>query len=81
MPRLHPIDGGLVDGPVYGSIYRNLIGIQLYHDDEYKDLQSDLAVYHDDYGDYSTNEPTMDGTASLIYLLAAEQAKEKAAKP
>jgi hypothetical protein len=30
-------------------------------------------VYHDDYGDYSTNEPTMDGTASLIYLLAAKQ--------
>jgi len=28
-------------------------------------------VYHDDYGDYSTNEPTMDGTASLIYLLAS----------
>jgi len=32
-------------------------------------------VYHDDYGDYSTNEPTMDGTASLIYLLAAQQAQ------
>ncbi|MCY1527301.1 polysaccharide deacetylase family sporulation protein PdaB [compost metagenome] len=39
--------------------------------DEYAQFQSDLAVYHDDYGDYSTNEPTMDGTASLIYLLAA----------
>jgi hypothetical protein len=36
-------------------------------------------VYHDDYGDYSTNEPTMDGTASLIYLLAAEQAQAKKA--
>ena len=36
-------------------------------------FQSDLAVYHDDYGDYSTNEPTMDGTASLIYLLAAKE--------
>jgi hypothetical protein len=32
-----------------------------------------LAVYHDDYGDFSTNEPTMDGTASLIYLLAAKE--------
>jgi peptidoglycan/xylan/chitin deacetylase (PgdA/CDA1 family) len=32
-------------------------------------------VYHDDYGDYSTNEPTMDGTASLIYLLAAKDAE------
>jgi hypothetical protein len=70
-----PIDGGLVDGPVYGSIYTNLIGIQLYHEDEYKDFQSSLAVYHDDYGDYSTNEPTMDGTAILIYLLAALQSE------
>jgi peptidoglycan/xylan/chitin deacetylase (PgdA/CDA1 family) len=69
----YPIDGGLVDGPVYGSIYKNLIGITLYQPDEYVAFQSDLVVYHDDYGDYSTNEPTMDGTASLIYLLAAKE--------
>jgi len=69
----YPIDGGLVDGPVYTSIYSHLIGIHLAHEDTYKDFQSDLAVYHDDYGDYSTNEPTMDGTACLVYLLAAEQ--------
>jgi peptidoglycan/xylan/chitin deacetylase (PgdA/CDA1 family) len=69
----YPIDGGLVDGPVYGSIYNNLIGITLYQPDEYAEFQSKLAVYHDDYGDYSTNEPTMDGTASLIYLLAANE--------
>ncbi|MEA3425173.1 MAG: glycoside hydrolase family 9 protein [Bacteroidota bacterium] len=69
----YPIDGGLVDGPVYTAIYKNLIGIQLKDPDEYADFQSDLAVYHDDYGDYSTNEPTMDGTASLIYLLAAKE--------
>jgi endoglucanase len=69
----YPIDGGLVDGPVYGSIYNNLIGIKLYQEDEYAPYQSSLAVYHDDYGDYSTNEPTMDGTASLIYLLAARE--------
>jgi peptidoglycan/xylan/chitin deacetylase (PgdA/CDA1 family) len=71
--KKYPIDGGLVDGPVYGSIYKNLIGITLYQPDEYADFQSDFAVYHDDYGDYSTNEPTMDGTASLIYLLAAKE--------
>ena len=70
----YPIDGGLVDGPVYGSIFKGLIGIQLKDADEYAAFQSDLAVYHDDYGDYSTNEPTMDGTASLIYLLAAKEA-------
>ena len=68
----YPIDGGLVDGPVYGSIFNGLIGIRLKDADEYAEFQSDVAVYHDDYGDYSTNEPTMDGTASLIYLLAAK---------
>lgn len=67
----YQLDGGLVDGPVYGRIYKNLIGITLYSPDEYAQFQSDLVVYHDDFGDYSTNEPTMDGTASLIYLLAA----------
>jgi len=67
----YPIDGGLVDGPVYTSIFNGLIGLRLANDDEYAAFQSGLAVYHDDVGDYSTNEPTMDGTASLIYLLAA----------
>lgn len=73
----YPINGGLVDGPVYTNIYKGLIGIKLNGADEYADFQSDLAVYHDDYGDYSTNEPTMDGTASLIYLLAAKEAQAK----
>ncbi len=76
----YPIDGGLIDGPVYGSIYKNLIGITLYQPDEYAEFQSDLAVYHDDYGDYSTNEPTMDGTASLIYLLAGKEAEANISK-
>ncbi len=76
--KQYPIDGGLVDGPVYTAIYKNLIGIKLNDADEYAAFQSDLSVYHDDYGDYSTNEPTMDGTASLIYLLAA---KEDEAQP
>jgi endoglucanase len=66
----YPIDGGLVDGPVYTGIYKGLIGIRLYNEDVYAPFQSNLAVYHDDYGDYSTNEPTMDGTASLVYLLS-----------
>jgi hypothetical protein len=26
--------------------------------------------YHDDIGDYSTNEPTMDGTAGSILMMA-----------
>jgi len=69
------VDGGLVDGPVYAGIFNNLIGITLYEPDEYEDFQSQLAVYHDDYGDYSTNEPTMDGVASLIYLMAAKESE------
>ncbi len=71
--KKYPINGGLVDGPVYTSIFKNLIGIQLTKPDSYAKFQSDLVVYHDDYGDYSTNEPTMDGTASLIYLLAIKE--------
>jgi len=65
--------GGIVDGPVYGSIYRQQRGVAIVHGDEYADFQSNLVVYHDDYGDYVTNEPTMDGTASLIYLLGAKE--------
>lgn len=65
--------GGLVDGPVYGSIYNKQRGIRLLHDDKYAPFQSDYMVYHDDAGDYVTNEPTMDGTASLVYLLAAKE--------
>jgi endoglucanase len=76
----YPIDGGLIDGPVYTSIFKGLIGITLYQPNEYAAFQSDLAVYHDDYGDYSTNEPTMDGTASLIYLLAAKEAETRPKK-
>ena len=69
----YPVDGGLVDGPVRGSIFNSLLGITLTKPDEYAQYQSDLAVYHDDSGDFSTNEPTMDGTATLIYLLAAKE--------
>jgi hypothetical protein len=62
--------GGLVDGPVYGTIYRQLRGLQLSQPDEFAHLQNPYVVYHDDIGDYSTNEPTMDGTAGAVYLMA-----------
>jgi endoglucanase len=65
--------GGIVDGPVYGSIYKQQRGVSVVRGDEYAPFQSDHVVYHDDYGDYVTNEPTMDGTASLIYLLGAKE--------
>ncbi len=73
----YQIPGGLVDGPVYTTIYNKLIGLTLHNEDVYKDFQSSYIVYHDDYGDYSTNEPTMDGTAGLIYYLSAMEAEGK----
>ena len=63
--------GGLLDGPVYRSIYANLRGIRLLLPDEFERFNTGFIVYHDDMGDYSTNEPIMDGTASLVYLLSA----------
>ncbi|MCC8037098.1 MAG: glycoside hydrolase family 9 protein [Bacteroidales bacterium] len=63
------VTGGLVDGPVYGNIFRSLRGVHLRNEDRYAPYQNDIVVYHDDYHDYSTNEPTMDGTASLTYML------------
>ena len=63
--------GGLLDGPVYRSIYQNLRGINLHDPDEYERFNTGFIVFHDDLGDYSTNEPIMDGTANLTYLLSA----------
>jgi endoglucanase len=65
------LTGALLDGPVYSSIYKSLLGISLRDPDEYAPFNTGFIVYHDDVGDYSTNEPIMDGTANLSYLLAA----------
>ncbi|MBN1819441.1 MAG: glycoside hydrolase family 9 protein [Prolixibacteraceae bacterium] len=69
--------GGLVDGPVYKTIFENQIGTTLTHDDSYAPFQKGKAVYHDDTGDYTSNEPTMDGTASLSFYLATLEAEGK----
>ena len=63
--------GGLVDGPVYHSIFSNLRGVRLIEADEYAAFNTGFIVYHDDMGDYSTNEPIMDGTGMLTYVIAA----------
>lgn len=60
--------GGLVDGPIYKAIFKKLIGLTLVEPDEFAAFQNDFVVYHDDIGDYSSNEPTMDGTADAIFL-------------
>jgi len=75
----YDLNGAMVDGPVYGSIYNNLLGLKLYNPDVYAEFQSRLVVYHDDAGDYSTNEPTTDGTASLVYLLAQKEMQARGA--
>ncbi|WHZ08740.1 MAG: glycoside hydrolase family 9 [Cytophagales bacterium] len=64
------VPGGLVDGPIYTKIYQSLKGLTLTHQDAYADFQGNYVVYHDDIGDYSTNEPTMDGTACAIMMMA-----------
>jgi len=63
--------GGLVDGPVYRSIFESLLYVELTAPDEYAAWNGGSLVYHDDWGDSSTNEPIMDGTANLVWLLSA----------
>jgi endoglucanase len=64
------IRGGLVDGPVYERIFKTQLGVRIQQPDPFAEFQSELAVYHDDHGDYVSNEPTMDGTASAILMWA-----------
>lgn len=61
--------GGLVDGPVSKEINESL-KFDEFHDEELEPFQSDVAVYHDQFADFSTNEPIIDGTASLLLLLS-----------
>jgi peptidoglycan/xylan/chitin deacetylase (PgdA/CDA1 family) len=70
--------GGLVDGPVYKRINNNLSGLTLLKPDTYAAFQNGNVVYHDDIGDYSTNEPTLDGTAGLSYYLSALEKEGRA---
>lgn len=69
--RGETVYGGLVDGPVYNRIFSSLEGVNLNGEDVYAPFQNGLAVYHDDFGDFSSNEPTMDGTASMTYYLSS----------
>ena len=64
------IRGGLIDGPVYQKVFKSLRGVFIREPDPFAPFQDERAVYHDDINDYSTNEPTMDGTASAILLYA-----------
>jgi endoglucanase len=72
--------GGLVDGPISAETYKNLRGLRLNESDEFAEFQPQQIVYHDDVGDYSTNEPTMDGTADAILMMAMFSRSNFAAK-
>ena len=63
------IKGSLVDGPLWSSIHEGMLQISLSEPDEYKMFQPKHITYWDDWADYSTNEPTMDGSADLFLLL------------
>ena len=60
--------GGLVDGPVYKDINDSL-KFGDFGEDVLARFQSDVAVYHNVFEDFSTNEPIIDGTVSLLLLL------------
>ena len=53
-----------------GGLLPSLKGISITEPDPLAQFQDERAVYHDDVKDYSTNEPTMDGTASAILMWA-----------
>ena len=65
------LQGAVVDGPVFASIFASLKGLHLSKPDQFAAFQSTWGVYHDDWGDYSTNEPTIDASAALVFVLAA----------
>ena len=62
--------GGLVDGPVTREINEGL-KFEPFVDDDLARFQSEAAVYHDLFADFSTNEPIIDGTVSLLFLVRA----------
>lgn len=64
------IKGSLVDGPLWSTIHDKMLAISLSEPDEYAAFQPHHIKYWDDNADYSTNEPTMDGSADLILLMA-----------
>ncbi len=64
------IPGGLVDGPIRETIHGKMLGLTLSQPDEYAAFQPPHIKYWDDWADYSTNEPTMDGSADAIFMMA-----------
>jgi hypothetical protein len=76
-----PVIGGLVDGPIREATFKSLRGVTIKQPDPLAAFQDTRAVYHNDFGDYSTNEPTMDGTASAILMCVAGIDAHRPASP
>ncbi|MEM7367735.1 MAG: glycoside hydrolase family 9 protein [Bacteroidota bacterium] len=70
MKTQREVPGGLIDGPLRQDIHDNQLGIAYTEPDEFAEVQNGAVAYHDDNGDYATNEPTMDGTADAILMMA-----------
>jgi len=69
--------GALVLGPVRKTVFNRLTDSStVIANDKYARFQSKWALYHDEFSDFVTNQPTLDGTASLVYLLGAKQFEE-----
>ncbi len=72
--------GGLIDGPISVELFRTRAGSSLTKPDADSLFNKGATVYHDDIGDYSSNEPTMDGTAGLAYYFATMENEGKKQK-
>ncbi len=69
--------GALVSGPVRNTVFNRLTDSTIMiSTDKLARFHSKWAVYHDEFSDFITNQPTLDGTASLVYLLGAKQFEE-----
>ncbi|MFH0765389.1 MAG: glycoside hydrolase family 9 protein [Calditrichota bacterium] len=66
-----PLPGAVAEGLVDAKIFFKS-GIKLAYKDRFEEFQTKIAVYHDDYEDYLTNEPTICGNALALYVFAGE---------
>lgn len=65
--------GGLVSGAVEKSVCEFLNPQLLVESNLFQRFQSDRAVFFNQTPDVLTNTPSLDGTASLLYLLSSKQ--------
>jgi len=78
-PRFfHSQVGRLTGCSISGAVAEGLVDAEVFHkspiklsaEDRFAYFQTQTAVYHDDYEDYLTNEPTICGNALALYVFA-----------